>query len=358
MVNDLPPGPGSGTEVFVARLADGLTRSGHHVEVVHPGSPHRGLARWRDAWDPEMRRRVRTAARGCDVVHVHNFARECSASVLDAAPDVPLVCSVHDHRLFATDRPGRRWSPATVASRGLVRFARGRVRRTAAAVTAATPELAGRLVAAGIGPVTVVAPFADPDPRPWVPATGRDVVYAGRLARTKGVDVLIDAFAAVAPTVPDARLRLAGDGPDAEWLRTRARVVAGGTVADRIRFEGLLDRAGVDALLHDARIVCVPSVAPEGLPLLLVEAMLAGRAVVASDQVSMRAALHDGDLGLVVAPGDTGALAAALRELLVDDARVATLGRAARAAGEAAYATAAAVARVEEVYREVLTARG
>ena len=352
MVNDLPPGPGSGTEVFLDRLVVGLRRVGHTVDVVTPATARRGAGRLGDLWYPALRRRVRDAARGCDIVHVHNFARECSSSVLDAAPGVPVVCSVHDHRLFVSDRPGARWTPGSVASRALVRFARARVRRHAALVTAASPELAERLLAAEIRPVVLVSPFADPDPEPWHPAVGRDIVFAGRLAPGKGVDVLLAAFAVVAAADPDARLRIAGEGPDAGALRRRA-----GPLGDRVRFDGLLDQAGVRALLRDARVVCVPSVAPEGLPLLLVEAMLAGRAVVASDQPSMRRALADGALGVLVAPGDPVALAGSLLALGPDDARVESLGRAARAAAEHRYATTAAVDRFVEVYREALGRR-
>jgi glycosyltransferase involved in cell wall biosynthesis len=273
--------------------------------------------------------------------------------VLDAARDVPVVCTVHDHRLFVSDRPGARWSPGSVASRSLVWFARARVRRHAAAVTAASPELADRLRAAGIASVVVVPPFADPDPDPWRAPSGRDVVYAGRLADGKGVDVLLDGFAAVAAADPDARLRIAGDGPEARALRERAS-----GLRDRVRFDGLLDAEAVGALLRDARVVCVPSVAAEGLPLLLVEAMLAGRAVVASDLPSLRSALADGALGVLVPPGDPAALGATLLGLLRDDARVEALGRAARAAAERRYDTARAVDRFVEVYRGVLGPHG
>lgn len=355
MVNDLLPGPGSGTEVYVDRLVRALTGAGHSVRVFEPPGPRLARARWRDVWDPEVRRRVRRAAQGCDIVHVHNFSRELSPAVLDAAPEVPLVCTVHDHRLFVSDRPGARWSPLTLVSRRLVTRARRGVRRHARQVVAVSAELAARLDGAGIGPVTVVPPFADPDPAAWQRSARTDIVYAGRLGPGKGVDVLLDAFAAVVDAVPAARLRIAGDGPDRNRLMERADARG---VASRVRFEGLLGEAAVDALLHDAAVVCVPSVAAEGLPLLCVEAMLVGRPIVASDLPSLRTVLGDGTRGALVARGDADALAATIVALLQDPARADSLGRAARAEAEREYTTAVALARMRTVYDAAVASGG
>jgi glycosyltransferase involved in cell wall biosynthesis len=212
-------------------------------------------------------------------------------------------------------------------------------------------DLEDRLRSAGIGPVRVIPPFADAPPEPDSPPGGDDVVYAGRLAASKGIDVLLDAFAAVHATVPSARLRIAGDGPEAPRLRASTHP------RDAVRWEGLLTEDDTRALLTSAAVVVIPSTAPEGLPSVAVEALLAGRPVVATDHPSLRELLRDGLRGFLVPPDDSAALADALCRVLTDRARAEAVGRAARQWATRELSTGVGVARVVEAYREAL-ARG
>jgi glycosyltransferase involved in cell wall biosynthesis len=161
-------------------------------------------------------------------------------------------------------------------------------------------------------------------PRPALPARRKlglpqrpTVVCVGRLARQKGQDLLLRAWPSVQAVVPDAHLVLVGDSPDRAALEAAAP-------AD-VLFAGA--RGDVDDFLAAADVVALPS-RWEASPLVSLEAMAAGRPVVATDVGGVRAAL--GDTGVVVEPGDVPAMAHAIVGLLADPTASAAQGRRAR----------------------------
>ncbi|MCB7137030.1 glycosyltransferase [Cellulosimicrobium marinum] len=206
-----------------------------------------------------------------------------------------------------------------------------------------------RTVPLGVDPRVFRPADAGPDTRSGAGsrAPGRAVVgYVGRLAQHKGVDLVVDAVAA------DDRLELvvAGDGPDREALRERAR-----SLGDRVRFVGSLDDAGLADLYRGLDVLAVPSRATPGwveqFGRVAVEAMACGVPVVAS----RTGALPDvvADAGVLVPPDDVVALRDALVRVGTDTAlagrlRTAGLRRAAACSWEQ-------VARqYREMYEEVL----
>lgn len=130
----------------------------------------------------------------------------------------------------------------------------------------------------------------------------------GRLEPQKGVDVLIRALA----DVEEADLLVVGDGNERAGLEALARAVG---VSDRVEWQGWSDtpRSYLGAL----DVFVLPS-RNEGFPLAVLEALLAGTAVVASDVGSVAEAIRDGETGILVPPEDPVALAGALRRLLAD----------------------------------------
>lgn len=143
------------------------------------------------------------------------------------------------------------------------------------------------------------------------------VVCVGRLAEQKGQDLLLAAWPAVRAAVPTARLVLVGDGPERAALE---RSAPGG-----VSFAGI--QSDVDTWLAAADVVALPS-RWESTPLVSLEAMAAGRPVVASDVDGVRATF--GGTGAIVPIGDVPALAGAIAALLRDPASAAAAGRAAR----------------------------
>jgi glycosyltransferase involved in cell wall biosynthesis len=130
----------------------------------------------------------------------------------------------------------------------------------------------------------------------------------GRLEPQKGMDVLIRALA----HVEEATLLLVGDGSERERLEELARAVG---VSERVEWKGWSDTPR--SYLGTLDVFVLPS-RNEGFPLALLEALLAGTAVVASDVGSVAEAIRDGETGLLVPADDHVALAGALRRLLAD----------------------------------------
>ena len=141
------------------------------------------------------------------------------------------------------------------------------------------------------------------------------IAGVGRLEAQKGFDLLIDAFAAVAPTHPGWTLDIWGTGPDEAALRTRCDAR---DIADRVSFRGLSERPG--GWIAETGVFVLSS-RYEGFPNVLGEAMAAGLPVIAADcDFGPRELVRDGADGLLVAAEDSAALAGALDRLLDDAA--------------------------------------
>ncbi len=135
-----------------------------------------------------------------------------------------------------------------------------------------------------------------------LPQHGKIVGIAARLETVKGVDLAIEALG----EVPDAVLAIAGGGSQREALYSQAASLG---IADRVRFLGHVD--DTVRLYRAIDVLCLPS-RDEGLPLALLEAQASGARVVAM-RVGGVAAGVDPDTGVLVEPGQPGALARALR---------------------------------------------
>jgi glycosyltransferase involved in cell wall biosynthesis len=175
----------------------------------------------------------------------------------------------------------------------------------------------------------------------------RLVVAAGRLHVQKRFDVLLEAFAATAREVPAARLAVVGTGKLQEELEAKVRSLG---IADRVRLAGF--RSDVAAVLAAADLFALSS-DDEGLPMVVIEAMAAGRAVAATDVGSVRDLVVDGETGLVVPRRDPGALAGAMTALLADDARRGRMGAAGRARVREKYPLEKCVVDTEAFLRRV-----
>lgn len=144
-----------------------------------------------------------------------------------------------------------------------------------------------------------------------IPVTGQVVVCVGRLSRQKGQDVLLDAWPEVRRRFRSAHLYLVGDGPNRQELESRQ--VPGIT---------LVGQAGPQPWLAAADVVVIPS-RWEGMPLILLEAMSSGRAVVAAHVNGTAETLVDERL--LVRPDDAADLTRAIADVLSDPSRRAEL---------------------------------
>lgn len=185
------------------------------------------------------------------------------------------------------------------------------------------------------GKVRVVPNAVDPRrfPAPPIAPVGRPltVAFVGTLKPWHGLETLVDAFALLRRTVPGARLLVVGDGPGREDLEARVeRARLGGAV----ELTGAVAPAAVGPLLRgaDVSVVPYPPTAERYFsPLKAFEGMAAGLPVVGSRIGQLPEVVREGETGLLVAPGDVPALAAALAGLAADPEGRRRMGAAARA---------------------------
>ncbi len=158
------------------------------------------------------------------------------------------------------------------------------------------------------------------------------ILFMSTLTRTKGVLVLLDAFARVARQLPLARLRIAGAWAE-ESLRVEAlALIQRENLADKVEFVGNVAGREKAAFLASGQIFCLPTYYPfEGQPLVILEALAAGLPVVSTAQGVIPATVQDGQNGRVLpveSPPDV--LAAALLELLTDSEKCHAYAQSAR----------------------------
>jgi len=174
------------------------------------------------------------------------------------------------------------------------------------------------------------------------------ILFLGRIAAAKGVGELLEACARLAPSFPRLRLVLGGEG-ELDWARRRAAELG---IGARIELPGWLGAGARDAELARAWLFCLPSHA-EGLPMAMLEAMAAGRPVVASAVGGIPEALGDGIEGVLVPPRDVDRLADALGRVLGDAVLHARLGRAARLRIERDHAVGVVCGRLAAIYGQL-----
>jgi glycosyltransferase involved in cell wall biosynthesis len=153
------------------------------------------------------------------------------------------------------------------------------------------------------------------------------VVYVGRLAAYKRIELVLEAIARVAAHRPDVRLALLGRGAERERLEQRAAALG---ISDRVVFAGFVSDAERDAWLARAR-VCVCASRKEGFGLTVVEANALGTPNVVSDAPGLRDTVRHGETGFLVSGRDPEPFAAAIDQLLGDDALAERMSRAALA---------------------------
>jgi phosphatidyl-myo-inositol dimannoside synthase len=160
--------------------------------------------------------------------------------------------------------------------------------------------------------------------------------------RFKGHDALLDAWGAVRGAVPGARLVVVGGGDDVDRLRARASALGHGSA---VRFTGQVSDATLAALRSHAAFFVMPS-SNEGFGLVYLEAMRAGLACVGGCGDAAAEIIVDGVTGLLVQPGSTPAIAAAVGRLFLEPELTRRMGMAGLARAEREYALSRFQARV------------
>jgi phosphatidylinositol alpha-mannosyltransferase len=356
-----------GVRAHVRDLAEELISLGHRVSVLAPGDDDTpGLPPYVDVAGKavpipyngsvarlqfgvvsaaRVRRWLRDGA--FDVVHVHE----------PAPPSLSLLtCMIHDGPLVAT------FHIATVRSRFLSMFdtvlqpflekIAGRIAVSPAARKVLVEHLGGDAVVIPNG--VAISHYANAEPfegfpRPDAPTVG----FIGRYDEPrKGMDVLVDALDLLAPELPGLRLLVAGRGDADDFLAGLPPAVA-----ERVDLLGQVSEPDKARLLRSIDVYCAPNTGQESFGIILLEAMAARTAIVASDIDAFRRVLAGGAAGRQFPVGDPEALAATLREVLTSPQLRADLVEAGTAA-VAPYDWSVIVADVLRVYELAIAGAG
>lgn len=191
----------------------------------------------------------------------------------------------------------------------------------------------------------------------WRGEGGRPtILFVGRVAPSKGVEVLLDAALRVAASWPGLRLRLVGRGEPGLLGSLAARARAAG-FPRLLELPGAVSRASLSEEYRAADVFAAPSFFEGGPGLVYLEAMACGLPVVAGGGSGVDQVVVDGSAGLLVPPGDVDAVAFALERLLGDQRWRRDMGRRAREWVACEADTTVCVRRLERLYADVLLGR-
>ncbi len=385
LVNDYAT-PTYGAELGTLELREGLRERGHDArifassagtdrcagfadyECLGTTSRFRTLLQAANPWAALRLRRVLAEFRP-DVVHVRMFLTQLSPLILPVLAGVPALYHVVWYRPICPRGtkmlpdgsacevaaglacyqnqcvPLHHWLPLMAQ----MRFWRNR-RHVFARIVANSEAVRRSLVANGIEPVEVI-PNGIPV-RPPRKSLARDpqLVFAGRLAPEKGVDVLLHAFTRVVRQIPQTTLLLIGDGPEAGRLQSLSAELGLGS---SVTFRGEIPQTDLEDDCSGAWAQIAPSRWAEPFGKVAAEAMMRGTAVIASKTGGLAEIVRDGRTGYLVSPGDVAELAEAMLRLLRDRDLAERLGAAGRERALSRYSQSSYLDRFIVLYHDL-----
>ena len=313
-----------------------------------------------------------------DVAHLHNVYHHLTPSILPvlARHGVGIVMTLHDYRLvcptkyfFIEQLPGSgqcmRCQPNRffhAAGRRCAGFGGGglaiesfvqrfwrRYFRWVDKFICPTPFMRRVLLAVGLPrskAVVVPNPVEAIDLPEKAAQAPDELLYVGRLSPEKAPQLLLE----VAASRSDLRVVIVGDGPLEAQLRQQVarRSLANVTIAGRVDHDRLGEHyAAASAVVLTSRWM-------ENSPQTMLEAMLAGRVVIAPDQPPLRGWVQDGVTGRLYEPGNADALTGVADEVLADAAGCENMARAAKELVAREHQPARVAGRIEDLYREAM----
>lgn len=334
----------------------------------------------RMVWSSESRREFVALldAHRPDVVHIHNTFMVISPSIYSACLErkIPVVQTLHNFRLLCPSatfyRDGHvceecvdhgllrgvqhacyRDSRAATASVALMIAVHRKLNTWRDCVTrfiALTEFQKQKFVASGFPfeKFTVKPNFVDPDPCERATA-GEYAVYVGRLAKDKGLRVLLNAWKQLRTPYS---LQIVGDGPERVGLEAQARDLQ----LSGVTFRGRLARAETMAAIKNARFIVVPSTWYETFGMIIAESFACGTPVLCSRLGAMAEIVTDQCTGLHFTPGDAQDLAHKVEWAWQHPADLARMGRAARAKYETDYTAKRNYSLLMQIYEQAVAA--
>lgn len=285
--------------------------------------------------------------RPVDVVHIQNFS-QFVPPLRAAFPHLRIVLHMHAEWLAQLDR--RKIGPRIHAADQIIFCSEFYAQET----RAAWPEYADRCRTVYNG--VTLEEFARPadDARETDNARAKRILFVSRISPDKGPHVLIDAMAEIVKQFPDAELKLIGPWATlpksfcltlsderimhdlarfydtgksyVEQLQERAAALG---IADRVELTNQIERDELIRHYHQADVLVMPSIYPEGFGIPIIEAAACKVPAVVSSRGGMPEVVEDGRTGFIVPAADANSLATAILRLLNDDGLRRSMGRAA-----------------------------
>ena len=383
LVNDYAV-PIGGAEALFLLLRSELRERGHEVRLFASRARPGGLEPLSDADGFGTTSRLRTLVQTVnpaaslslrrelhgfrpEVIHVGMFLTQLSPAILPLLRGYPSVYHIHWHRpacpLGTKMRPDGtlcdvRWGRACRRDGCLPRrdwfplMAQLHLLHTwkdAFDVFVATSEaMRDRMTAEGFGQAELVWNGVPPAPRRPPLTDPPTIAFAGRLVPEKGPHLALEALRILSVRFPDARLLMAGNGPEGARLERLSTELG---LDDRVTWCGHLPREEMERRLSAAWVQVVPSRWEEPFGLVAAEAAMRGTAVVASRCGALPEVVREDITGLLFPRDDVGALAACLGRLLESRALAERIGGDARAHALASFGMDSFVDRMTEIYK-------
>jgi glycosyltransferase involved in cell wall biosynthesis len=243
-----------------------------------------------------------------DIIHAHWIIPQGLVACLVARNRIPVLCTSHGGDLHGLQsRPFQVLKGWTLRRCGIVSVvSRSMVRR----VESLAPETQVEVIPMGTDLKVLFTPPNDQATRQV-----NEIIFVGRLVETKGLRYLLEAFAMVQRTQSDLMLTIVGDGPMRDKVRHLISVLG---QEKNVRLLGGVRQSDLPEIYRRATLAVFPYADQEGFGLVVVEAMGCGSPVIASDLPAIREIVESGVTGILTPPGDSAALAGALRQCLAD----------------------------------------
>jgi glycosyltransferase involved in cell wall biosynthesis len=279
-------------------------------------------------------------SRDCDLIQSNWTLSGMIAWITHFIHRRPFIVTVHGSDIYQGTQTG--W----------IRFLTSGLLNKAAAVIAISHDLADRLVLLGTpqNKISIIPEAIDID-RFLINAQEREniILFVGSLIPRKGCKFLIQAFSQVANALPGFQLYLVGEGADETELKN---LVADLEIGDRVFFEGARSREEIPDLMGRAKLFVLPSL-EEGLGVVLIEAIASGTPCIAS-QVGGIPDIITPDVGILVPPGDSKALADAILDLLKDPDRWSIFSSAAKERASKEFNRENFAEKFQAIYSQIL----
>ena len=386
-INDYATATG-GAEIVIFTLQEELAKRGHEVKLFASNANMNGLPSQADAHCygtvSPLRTYLQTANFSAyfqlkkllaewqpDIVHVSLFLTQLSPLILPLLKNYPALWHLHWYRgicplgtkWLPTGRncevdygpsclaegclPAHQWLPLMWQMKQLEKH-----KRVFRRIVANSNFVKIAFERAGYGPLDVVwcatndnkiAKLVEFSATPLI-------VFAGRLVKEKGVDLLLRAFAQVRQSVPEAVLKIAGEGGERKRLETLAANLG---LAAQVKFLGHLSSEKLEIEFGDAWAQVVPSLYHEPFGLAVSEGMRRGTPVIATKVGGISELISHGENGLLVAP-DERELAAAILQLMQNESLRNSLRRQAFAFSQKKFSAERFADEFLQIYQEML----